>query len=165
MTRKSLRDLFADLQREHPELRGWTLVFNKRMRSYLGRCWYAPRREIHIAEWHRTQSPEAEVRDTLLHEVAHALAPVWAGHGREWKRACVRIGARPQRCGAQGVANKHKPTPKWRVECQRCGRTFDRRKRPSRWSGHRHLCMDGLGRGHLLWHDRRTGDVFNSATP
>ena len=38
-----------------------------------------------------------QVRDTILHEIAHALAPR-AGHGLEWRRMCLRIGAEPTRC-------------------------------------------------------------------
>lgn len=48
--------------------------------------------------------PEEERRhfkDTLAHEIAHALAHVHdraRGHGREWKRWCEKVGARPVRC-------------------------------------------------------------------
>lgn len=44
-------------------------------------------------------NPEDEVRDTILHEIAHALA--WeihqenCGHDARWKEICERIGARP----------------------------------------------------------------------
>jgi hypothetical protein len=45
---------------------------------------------------------EDEVRDTVLHEIAHALAleefGVNCGHDDRWKAICVRIGARPSRC-------------------------------------------------------------------
>ena len=45
---------------------------------------------------------EDEVLDTVLHEVAHALAfeefGVNCGHDARWKAICLRIGARPSRC-------------------------------------------------------------------
>jgi|GEM_PF-1927483 len=44
---------------------------------------------------------DAENRDTILHEIAHALDLVEngnRGHGPTWKAICVRIGAQPERC-------------------------------------------------------------------
>lgn len=43
------------------------------------------------------QTPD-EVRDTVLHEIAHALAGRTAGHGPKWKAQARAIGANPQRC-------------------------------------------------------------------
>ena len=40
---------------------------------------------------------EAEVKDTILHEIAHAIAGHEAGHGLKWKAACQTIGANPYR--------------------------------------------------------------------
>lgn len=42
-----------------------------------------------------------DVRDTILHEIAHALVGIDAGHGPRWKAKAREIGARPQRCGKQ----------------------------------------------------------------
>jgi predicted SprT family Zn-dependent metalloprotease len=54
-------------------------------------------------------NPEAQVEDTIRHEIAHALA--WRmspsdrdAHGRTWVKACALVGARPVRCyGAEVV--------------------------------------------------------------
>jgi predicted SprT family Zn-dependent metalloprotease len=35
-------------------------------------------------------------RDTILHEIAHALTS--GGHGADWRAMCRKIGARPSRC-------------------------------------------------------------------
>lgn len=40
---------------------------------------------------------EASVRDTILHEIAHALTPRH-GHDSVWKAKCIEIGAKPERC-------------------------------------------------------------------
>lgn len=45
---------------------------------------------------------ETDVRDTVLHEIAHAKAGAAAGHGRTWQMWAIRVGARPERC-ASGV--------------------------------------------------------------
>lgn len=40
-----------------------------------------------------------EVRDTILHEIAHALAgPKVRAHGREWREIALRIGCNGRRC-------------------------------------------------------------------
>lgn len=41
---------------------------------------------------------EAEVRDTILHEIAHVKAGAKAGHGVQWQMWAMKIGARPERC-------------------------------------------------------------------
>jgi predicted SprT family Zn-dependent metalloprotease len=42
--------------------------------------------------------PIKQVRDTVLHEVAHAIAGNRAGHGPEWKEVAKRIGCSATRC-------------------------------------------------------------------
>lgn len=37
-------------------------------------------------------------RNTLLHEIAHALVGMDGGHGPEWKRVAIRIGCDGKRC-------------------------------------------------------------------
>lgn len=51
-----------------------------------------------------TRLPEEEVRDIILHEIAHAIAGHKAGHGYEWKRVARRIGAKPEACKVSDVA-------------------------------------------------------------
>lgn len=72
---------------------------------------------------------EAEVRDTILHEIAHALnyldvkarlgrAPK-SHHGPAWKAMCRRIGARPETCYSRDrVAT---PSFLWEATCKHCG--------------------------------------------
>lgn len=43
---------------------------------------------------------EAEIRDTILHEIAHALAGRDAGHGPVWQAAVRKIGGKAERCKA-----------------------------------------------------------------
>ena len=46
---------------------------------------------------HLAKLPEEKIRDTILHEIAHAIAGHAAGHGPKWKAACRQIGAIPER--------------------------------------------------------------------
>lgn len=45
---------------------------------------------------------EDEVRDVILHEIAHAQTP-GQHHNAVWRAAARKIGARPQRCAAPSV--------------------------------------------------------------
>jgi predicted SprT family Zn-dependent metalloprotease len=67
---------------------------------------------------------EAEVRDTVLHEIAHALVGAKHGHDRVWKDTAEAVGCRPQRCySAQTV---RVPSARYRFECPVCGHTGTR---------------------------------------
>ena len=73
-----------------------------------------------------------EVRDTILHEIAHALCPK-DGHGPRWRATCRRIGARPARCYTEAsvISPPRAPAP-YRFGCPRCGWWVERRKRSRR---------------------------------
>lgn len=42
--------------------------------------------------------PEDEIRDVILHEIAHAIAGHSAGHGPTWRRIALSIGCNGMRC-------------------------------------------------------------------
>lgn len=67
-----------------------------------------------------------EVKDTVLHEIAHGLAGEGHGHDWYWKDKCELIGARPERCYPMTVKT---PPKKWKGVCPTCGRTIYRRVR------------------------------------
>lgn len=58
---------------------------------------------------------ETHVRDTILHEIAHALVGPHHGHGRVWKAMAARVGARPERCYHDSVA---RPPHNWELVCK-----------------------------------------------
>ena len=49
-----------------------------------------------IGRGHALEGNEEEIRDTVLHEIAHAIAGPEAGHGPLWKATARRIGATPR---------------------------------------------------------------------
>src|SRR5947209_15232461 len=70
-------------------LRGWLFRFN-RSKVNLGLCLFGPRvieLSIHFVE----RNPEEVIRDTLLHEIAHALVGPGHGHDAVWQRMCQRV--------------------------------------------------------------------------
>ena len=72
----------------------WTFAFLEAERR-LGDCNFQDR-VIRIGRAHALDASEAEVKDTVLHEIAHALAGPEARHGPAWKAIARRIGATPR---------------------------------------------------------------------
>ncbi len=109
------------LMREH-NLQGWSFQFDRSVRRF-GVCKYG--RKIIGLSAHLTMLNNVEnVRDTILHEIAHAIAGHKAGHGYEWKKVCIRIGAKPERC----YDSEETVTPKLRYSatCGACGKEYQR---------------------------------------
>ncbi len=72
------------------------------------------------------QFPASQARDTILHEIAHALVGPGHGHGPVWKAKAASIGARPQRCYDSSIA---KVPGNWVGTCP-AGHTVDRHRVP-----------------------------------
>lgn len=78
--------------------KGWTFRFDNAKR-HMGCCNYSTK-TITVSRYFAAEANEAEVRDTILHEVAHVLAGHAAAHQIAWKVIAVRIGATPSACGS-----------------------------------------------------------------
>jgi len=115
----------------------WHFKFDRSKRRF-GQCRYADE-TITISAPLTLVNGEAEVRDTILHEIAHAMTPGHC-HGPEWKRACLEVGARPLR--GYSAADVAKPAAPWYLVCETCGYRAPRyRKTLNRYS---HLRCGGL---------------------
>ena len=80
-------------------LADWDLRFNS-ARTKLGEC-RPGRKLIQLSRVHAVNGPAAQVTDTILHEIAHALAGPRAGHGPAWKAIAKRLGATPKSCAPE----------------------------------------------------------------
>jgi len=114
----SLLDKFA--------LRDWSFTFNRRKRC-LGLCRHHEKR-IELSIFYVAANNEESVVDTVLHEIAHALAGPAAGHGPRWKAMCVKIGAKPERLDDEATM----PTGRWRAVCPTCRTQYSRHRKPMR---------------------------------
>ena len=78
---------------------GWTGKLDNAVRRF-GTCRYR-RKQITLSRHLATINTDEETLDTVLHEIAHALAFVEhgedCGHDERWKAIAARIGARPER--------------------------------------------------------------------
>ena len=104
-------------------LRGWRLDFD-RARRRAGVTRYAERTSS-LSSRIVPLCTVDQVRDTVLHEIAHALVGPEHGHGPVWKKTAVELGALP-RATARGL-----PTPPapWVGRCPE-GHTVERFRRP-----------------------------------
>lgn len=80
-------------------LADWSFGFNGATRK-LGVCRYW-QKEILLSRNHAVNGTPNQVADTILHEIAHALAGSGAGHGPAWKAVALRLGATPKSCAPE----------------------------------------------------------------
>lgn len=117
MTRYHIMVLSNQLLKQHGLYEaGWRFTWLKSTRT-LGLCMH--RKKLIGYSRHWTSRPDGEIRNTILHEIAHALAGVGHGHGPVWKRMAREIGAIPVRCAAVDDSLCSKK-PKWVLACIRC---------------------------------------------
>ncbi len=91
---------------EFPFLSNWTVNFDNAKRR-AGICRLSSK-EISISRNHALNNSQEVVRDTILHEFAHAIAYELfkeTGHGKRWKQVARAIGATPKASGKFNVPN------------------------------------------------------------
>jgi predicted SprT family Zn-dependent metalloprotease len=126
---------------EDNRLGSWSFDFDNAKRR-CGACFYQ-RRTITLSRHFVRLNSEVEVRDTILHEIAHAWAGATAGHGPKWQMQAIRLGARPERCAVnvdmpegnvEGVCEpgctvrhvRHRLPPKRLLDAYTCNRCYAR---------------------------------------
>lgn len=107
-------------------LTDWTLQFD-RAKTRAGVCRGA-RRQIGLSAPLTRLHPEEEVRETLLHEIAHALVGPAHHHDAMWQRKVAEIGGSPRRCVGADVP---RPAATWLGVCA-AGHEVERHRRPER---------------------------------
>lgn len=107
------------------KLTDWKIEFRKGTGNWLGRCVYWAR-TILINDYYAEHNSEAEVLDTLLHEIAHALTPGHS-HDKVWKAVARSLGAIPKACSNDNVIIR---PGKYQATCPSCGRKFHKYRRP-----------------------------------
>ena len=112
-----LETMAKDLIAAH-NLTGWTFFWMNRKRA-LGVCDYT-RKRIGLS-WPLAQVNTTEtMRQTLLHEVAHALTP-GASHGPQWQRMALNLGCDEARAATAKAVSA--PAP-YILQCTACGKTL-----------------------------------------
>ena len=110
--------------------KGWRAGFNNR-RCGFGLCRFG----VNIIELSRylvsLNTPE-RVRDTILHEIAHALLGPGYGHSREWKRKAQELGCSAVRCYTERDTVVPEPRHTYVYVCKHCKREVISHKRMNR---------------------------------
>lgn len=139
MEREDAARLARGLMAEHG-LSGWTFRFD-RARRRAGLCRY-DRREISLSGPLTELYDEADVREVVLHEIAHALAGARHGHDAVWRATARSLGSTGRRVVREDSPEVegdwvgtcpagHRVTrfrrPQRPQACARCSPVFDRR--------------------------------------
>lgn len=100
--------------------KGWTFAFDLApVRA--GVCRHKEKR-IALSVTYCLKASKEEIVDTILHEIAHAIAGPSHGHNEAWKSVARRIGCTATRCHQVD----HTP-PRWRGQCA-CGKEWKRQR-------------------------------------
>ena len=128
------------LKKQH-NLEGWSFCFNSRLRTTAGQCLYGKNKRVELATLliNSHDIRRDDVLDTLLHEVAHAIAGYEAAHGPKWKKIAKQIGCSGNVCHSISFG-QHKVAAflDCSVDCPNNHTTLFRI--PSRYKNSRVLC-------------------------
>lgn len=137
MTRTEITRLANELMSKHIELVNWKFVFNSRKHSF-GLCSYG-RKTIELSSYLTVEMTDKGIKDTIIHEIAHALTP---GHNHDyfWKRKCIELGGDGERCGnynkfKDGKASEkevYSRISKYTLTCPCCGYTAFMNRKPKK---------------------------------
>lgn len=124
MTEHEATNLALSLMVQHG-LDYWKFEFDRAKRR-AGCCHYSTK-TITLSRYYIVHNTYEEIKDTILHEVAHAICGSGVGHGPVWKQVCIRIGAKPKRCYDNTVVM---PTGRWQAKCKNCAKEFRKHRKP-----------------------------------
>lgn len=122
-------------------LEKWGFDFNTNKKR-LGVCFFK-KQQIELSMYYVRANELAEIRETILHEIAHALV----GHGYHdlsWTRKCIELGIPAKRCGSMGCQLEGN----WRGTCPNCKRVYHFHRRPQCLNRYCRHC--GLPQGRFL---------------
>ena len=116
---------------------GWTYGFNNNKRR--GGVTKYTSKTIYISNYYifSETTTKKDIKNTILHEIAHALSPIGSHHNHIWKRKALEIGCNGERCLRQGFMKdkdfkyiykcsqgcqykRHRTTKKWKEGKYRC---------------------------------------------
>lgn len=109
-----------EFQKHKWGLADWNINFSYAKRT-LGHC-NCSNKLISISDAYMKANPFDIMKDTLLHEIAHALHFEKTGktdHGKQWKEFARDVGCKPRRCADLSEINL--PAPKYTGKCTSCG--------------------------------------------
>jgi ribosomal protein S27AE len=118
------KQLALDLMHRHNLIvSGWVFIFDN-AKTRVGYCRYK-KKTISLSRHFVPMLPPDEVKDTILHEIAHAFTGRKNGHNHVWKQKALEIGCNAQRL----YLGEARLKPKYNGTCPGCGRVILRHRR------------------------------------
>ena len=118
-------ELCKELMNKHG-LSHWKFQYDNSIRRF-GVCKYNTYNEsgvIGLSKKLVAVNEEKQVRDTILHEIAHALVgPSRNPHGEIWRNKALEIGCNGERCGYMNAPKKYIG------HCRNCGKECQKNRR------------------------------------
>lgn len=119
-------------------LNDWTFQLDSSKRR-IGQCRYREK-EIGYSIHFIKETSMHEIRDVILHEIAHALVgPQVKSHGYEWQIKAMELGAKPEACDYEG-GNVSTAKPNFVIECSGCGYRWYRYRLKRKLIGAKSAC-------------------------
>jgi predicted SprT family Zn-dependent metalloprotease len=103
---------------------GWRFKFDNARRRF-GVCKHRSK-VIGLSQHLVALNDEAKVKDTILHEIAHALVGRGHGHDSVWKRKALEIGCNGERCYDSNKVSM--PQSKYIAVCVGCNETHKKHR-------------------------------------
>lgn len=136
MTILEAKKLALDLMEEHGLTnKGWRFMFDT-ARNRAGVCKHQIK-VIGLSKYLLPHMKDLKVKDTILHEIAHALVGSNHGHDWTWKRQAMAIGCNGNRCyNPHTEMNNYEETlavqSKYTYTCPSCGKKTAVHRKPKR---------------------------------
>ena len=125
------QQLAVELMTKHDLItKGWRFKFDTAKRRF-GCCNYSYK-QISLSKSLTLINDEERVKNTILHEIAHALVGPRHGHDWVWKQKAIEIGCDGKRCYT--TKNTSVPESKYVAVCTTCGHTHRKHRRPTKIS-------------------------------
>ena len=118
--------------------KGWRFEFDNAKRRF--GCCNHRYRKITLSKALVSVNDEARVKNTILHEIAHAIVGGGHGHDNVWRNKAIEIGCDGKRCYTS--ENTTIPEAKYIAVCKSCGHTH-RKHRLTRSVSACGLCCKG----------------------
>ena len=124
MTLPEIDTLGNQLLQEHEDKSGLALgwQFGFDLAPARGGMCRHTEKQITLSVTYCLKASEAEILDSILHEIAHAIVGPGHGHDAVWKAAAQRIG-----CTAKRSHRVQHTIPRWRGQCG-CGKQWKRQR-------------------------------------
>ncbi len=130
-------------------LKGWTYKLNESV-NHFGYC-DSKTKEIFLSRHFVLHGEDDDIKDLILHEIAHAIVGCEHGHDQVWKACAAKIGCRnvSSVVGDYEVPEDTKKA-KFKAKCRACKTVHYYYRRPKSLTG-RYCAKCGPRRGALVY--------------